>query len=669
MRKLLYPLLLLVLAACQNEEPVSVPRDDFSVVPTFSGQVKGQMRIKFKTLPEDLQVIPTRSGIATEDKELTAAVNQIGATHMERVFPYAGKFEPRTRKAGLHLWYTVTFDENVNPDMAIRTLSAVSNVEEVEPVWVPQKEEVEFPYNDPDFGLQWYLYNSGTIEGSSVGVLKRADISMLEAWEIEKGKPGVIVAIGDEPSDYLHSDLRANQLRNDAEAYGEEGVDDDGNGYVDDVFGYRVNYKTTPGDHGTHVAGTIAAKNNNGMGICGIAGGDSADNGIRFWTCQMGDPAGIKYGADMGAVISTNSWHVGESERTQRVFQDAIDYFVKYAGLDENDNQVGPMKGGIVLSAAGNYNMEPKDFYPASLDHVIAVSALGPDYRKSGYSNYAKWVDISAPGGLEQPGLGIYSTLANGKYGYKSGTSMATPVVTGVVALIVSKFAGPGLTPREVEYRLMRGTKNIDQYNPRYVGKLGVGCVDALLALSDDPVNYPPDVVADKLLSEPLMVAYGEKTDLIFNVSDTEDGTDVSYTIVDSSGTVTHSKDGGRIKLSVLNQDCVPGDYEISLIVTDKGGISAKETFSVKLQPELLKEVAVYPNPVVDVLNIRASMTFSGKVTVQLIDIAGNTVLEKKIDISLSRAGQVDLKGISGGSYTLKLTCNNKTVTRNIIKL
>ena len=132
---------------------------------------------------------------------------------------------------------------------------------------------------------------------------------------------------------------------------------------------------------------------------------------------------------------------------------------------------------------------------------------------------------------------------------------------------------------------------------------------------------------------------------------------------------VTDSKDGDRIRLSILNQDCVPGDYGISVIVTDKGGISAQETFTVKLQPELLKEVVVYPNPVVDVLNIRAGMTFSGKVTVGLIDIAGNTVLEKKIDISLSKAGQVDLKGISGGSYILKLTCNNKTITRNIIKL
>lgn len=669
-QKLLYGLLFLVLAGCQKDE-LEVSRDDFSVVPVESEQVKGELHVKFKVLPEDLKVAVTSDGVATDHVEFTDAINRIGTTRLERVFPYAGKFEPRTRKAGLHLWYKVVFDENVPSADAMKVLRAVSDVAIVEPVLIPESDAASFSYNDPFFEKQWHLYNPGTN-----GMIAGADISILEAWEIEKGKPEVIVNILDTQIDLQHMDLMGNLWRNPGEYYQDPFMDNDGNGYIGDWYGisgnpYAQGY--TPDNHGTHVAGIIAAKNNNGIGVCGVAGGDQSSNGVRIMANPIGRADAIKYGADHGAVICTNSWHVDVNSSTQRVLQDAIDYFVTYAGIDENGNQVGPMKGGIVFASAGNDGREPAAYYPASLDNVIAVAAIGPNFKKSGFSNYADWVDISAPGGADGEGWQIYSCAVNNRYMEAAGTSQATPVVAGVAALIISKFGGvgSGLTPYDVEFRLLRGVKSIDEYNPGYEGKLGVGCVDALLALSDDPVNYRPTLTADKPIEGMQVIPFGQEVTYVYTVDDKEDGADVNYEVEDSSGVISHRKEGNKIILTLVNRNCVPGDYVVKLTVTDKGEIptSTSTSISLKLQPELLRDVVVYPNPVVDMLNIRASMTFSGRVTVRLYDVGGNMVLEQEVNISLSEAGKLDLSKIDGGSYTLKLSCNNKVITKNIIKL
>ena len=199
MKKIVY-LLLLGLAGCQQEGVITeVPKDDWSVVANTAGQVKGQVNIKFKELPEDLQIVTTRSGVDTDNGQLNFVIRQLGGTRLERVFPHAGKFEARTRKAGLHLWYQVSFDENIPTAEAMKALSELPNVSIVEPIYKGKTESVSLPYNDPYLPRQWHLYNDG-----SNGMLAGADISILDAWEIEKGKPEVIVNVVDSKVDLNH---------------------------------------------------------------------------------------------------------------------------------------------------------------------------------------------------------------------------------------------------------------------------------------------------------------------------------------------------------------------------------------------------------------------------------------------------------------------------------
>lgn len=293
-----------------------------------------------------------------------------------------------------------------------------------------------------------------------------------------------------------HEDLAGNMWVNLAEANGVPGVDDDGNGYVDDVNGYNfvvepyLGAKLLPEDHGTHIAGTIAAINNNALGVCGIAGGDSPEgNGVRIMSIQTSYSEyaayignAIVYAADNGAVLMNCSWSIASNES---FINNAIDYFNTYAGFDEHGNQAGPMAGGLCVFAAGNENTTVS--YPAMNDNVLSVAAIGPDYRKAYYSNYGDWVDISAPGGDANDGATIYSTLTNssGKYGYMQGTSMACPHVTGVAALVVSRLGGPGFTRQQlIDVLLNSSNQALYDYNSSYKGKLGSGMVDAGAAVS-----------------------------------------------------------------------------------------------------------------------------------------------------------------------------------------
>lgn len=665
MKKIVY-LLLLGLASCQQDDVITeVPKDDWSVVANTAGQVKGLVNIKFKELSEDLQIVTTRSGVDTDNSRLNSVIQQLGGTRLKRVFPHAGKFEARTREAGLHLWYRMAFDENIPTAEAMKALSDIPNVAIVEPIYKGKTESL--PYNDPYFPQQWHLYNDG-----SNGMLAGGDIGILEAWEIEKGKPEVIVNVVDSKVDITHEDLKDNLWRNPGEYNQNPWGDNDGNGYAGDWHGIGSNpVNGAPfDDHGTHVAGILAAKNNNGKGICGIAGGDSPENGVRIMSCTYNDgAAGIKYGADHGAVICTNSWFIEADESAIAILQDAVNYFVKYAGIDENGNQTGPMRGGIVFGSAGNEGVEPESHYPASLDNVIAVAALDPAFHKSDYSNFAEWVDIAAPGGGNGYGWQIWSCVTGNGYREAVGTSQATPAVAGVAALIVSKFAREGLTPYEVEYRLKRGVKPIYEYNPDYKGKLGIGCVNAFLALSDEPINFLPEITAQKPIEGVQIIPYGSTAQFVYDINDPEDGSNLTYTLEDPSNSITAKQQDGTITLTVNNKNCIAGDHIVKLTVTDQGGLSSTTTFSIKLQPELLKEVELYPNPVIDILTIRASMTFSGEIRACLYDASGNLVLDRKVTASLHRAGELDLSKVDGGSYTLKLHCNNKTITKNIIKL
>lgn len=454
-------------------------------------------------------------------------ISQVKIRSIQRTFPDAGRFEERTRIAGLHLWYDVIFDTNTPLKEAEQNLSKVKGIKKVElrPIAARYWDDnvVEFtqnitqnvaepnavmPFNDPSLSNQWNYYNDGSLGDK---YRSGADINLFGAWNYTTGSSDVIVAVIDGGIDYTHEDLVENMWVNSAEKNGTPSVDDDKNGYKDDVYGYNFVSdigKLVPTNHGTHVAGIIAATSNNGKGIAGIAGGNGQKgSGVRLMSCQIfveeDDPysgnAGrfgakaIKYAADNGAVICQNSW--GYPSLTQIPASDkaAIDYFIEYAGINENGQQTGPMRGGIVIFAVGNEDRA--EAAPANYDKVVAVTSIAPDFRKAYYSNYGEWTDIAAPGGDVQS-FGnkgtIYSTVVNG-YGYMQGTSMACPHVSGVAALVLSHFKRSGYNPGMLRAKIEGSAMNIDSYNSSYKGKLGK-LVNALASLAEGSTTPPNGV-------------------------------------------------------------------------------------------------------------------------------------------------------------------------------
>lgn len=527
--KVFIPFLFLLLSACQKDQPAmqnqtTQPEEKKEITP-------GLLYIKLSPQGElRLQNCDNGTTPETAFPRLDSIVKRLGATSMERLFPPAGKFEARTRAAGLHRWYIVRFDKNIPVTKAGKDLSQLPEIEYTEPVQVliplsgkavrvkqtfSPTVKSQMPLNDPQLAGQWHYNNEGTLPISVVG----ADINLFPAWQITHGSRNVIVSIVDGGIDTRHEDLKDNLWVNEAEKNGTPGVDDDGNGYIDDIYGYNFvdnNSTIVAHDHGTHVAGTVSAVNNNGIGVCGVAGGSGNHDGVLLMSSQIYKhnpndpdndygssltPRAIKYGADNGAVISQNSWGYTSSDLPQTT-KEAIDYFIQYAGIDENGNQTGPMKGGIVIFAAGNDNTSIKT-YPAAYEAVLSVAAMAPDFKKSYYSNYGTWVNITAPGGAadydQSTGEEVHqvlSTLPNNQYGYMQGTSMACPHISGIAALVVSKYGGPGFTPAMLKDRLLNATRDLNAYNPGYKDKLGKGYIDANIALGKDE-GIPPEPVTD----------------------------------------------------------------------------------------------------------------------------------------------------------------------------
>lgn len=513
--------------------------------------------------------------LPTGCSELDSYLRQIGSSHITRIFPYAGKDEDRQRMAGLNLWYTVYIDKNptsISRAMAMTTTTDVATY--VEPVYHPQLESYTITrvdskvkktdtrattgFNDPLYIRQWDFKNDGTIgnyvdaKGQQIiSSMKGADINIEPAWKITTGSPNVVVAVTDGGVDLSHPDLQGSLWCNEGEIPG-NGIDDDNNGYVDDYYGYNFVDDTCaiePTRHGTHVAGTIAARNNNGLGVCGIAGGNgNPDTGVKIMCCQIfkdnpdydeNDPnssetigtgdrnldaAAIVYSANNGAIISQNSWGFGQMYHfTPQVIKEAIAYFNENAGGEHTKKPV--MKGGVVIFAAGNDGTDSPQ-YPAAEENVISVAAFNPDYEASWYTNYGETVDLAAPGGTQtvyskypeengSPTSAILSTVprnAEGRYGYAymQGTSMACPHVSGIAALIASHFGGPDFTAAELRQRLLSSVKGMD-YNEyvshTYHDGMGLGYVDALMALTDYNQNIKPETPV--FISDSIRQGYG----------------------------------------------------------------------------------------------------------------------------------------------------------------
>ena len=553
MKKIVFFFLMTILiASCHQEELSSVPDEPEGKQPVFDLSeeevLQGCIYVKLKEEPAgEVRVRSIGNTVTTGVKVLDRAASSLKIERMERTFPYAGKFEERTRKEGLHLWYNVWFSKETSATRAATEVAFLDGIETAVPVpkivsratpetaWSLYGVRTgEWLFNDPDLSRQWYLDNPGTESWQKKG----ADIRLFDVWKQYNGNPAVIVAVVDGGINQEHPDLQDNLWTNPDEIPS-NGMDDDGNGYVDDIHGYNFvddNATLVPHRHGTHVAGTIGATNNNGTGISSIAGGDgTSGSGVRLMSCQIlksltsiggevaSDPfiaAAIKYGADNGAVISQNSWGYAATRAGRNassyinpVHKEAIDYFIKYAGCDNKGEQLdgSPMKGGIVLFASGNANTsDPRIAAPADYEKVVAVAAIEADYRKASYSNYGTYTDISAPGGSLDGDGRIWSTTTerSNNYEYLAGTSMACPLVSGVAALVIEKYGvgKKGFTPEALKEILYQSAYDLDEYNPRYAGQLGHGCVDAAAALEIDVSNLHPFILKSNQITDNMLI-------------------------------------------------------------------------------------------------------------------------------------------------------------------
>ena len=459
------------------------------------------------------------------------------------------------RRHNLHRWYHVEFDGSDLRGAASK-LAAFSDVAMVQfnkklkpasdcsfnaytPV-LGQMSSDDLPFNDPMLGDQWHCINTGSalVSNSSVA---GGDIAVKDAWRLTGGDPRVIVAIIDSPVKYDHPDLAANMWRNEGEIPA-NGVDDDKNGYTDDVYGWNcernsseINWSSHKASgHGTHVAGIVAAVNGNGTGVCGVAGGTGKGDGVRMMSCQIfegGMSSNLKssaiafeYAAKNGASVAQCSFGLigaeyesdAEYEMSYGAEHDAIEYF-----MDKDNNNSEILDGNIVIAAAGNEQV-PYSSYPAGLQNVVSVTGLGPDYLPAvNYTNYGPGCNIAAPGGdfyignitsFKENRSRVLSTFidtivddnlqtAGHEYVYMQGTSMACPCVSGVAALGLSYAykIGKTFTREEFISLLLTSVNNLDSrltdnklkvsgYTNGleqtvdlglYRGKMGTGAVDA----------------------------------------------------------------------------------------------------------------------------------------------------------------------------------------------
>jgi len=440
--------------------------------------VSGEFIVKFN-VDKDIDISKVTDGrILTGIQTIDVLNEEYSVIAVERLFN-------SHEKPYLYNIFKFVVPKNSDILSIVRKYSSDLNVVYAEPNYIFQTCLIP---NDPDFDLQYALHNTGQTGGTP-----DADIDAPEAWDIETGNKDIVIAIHDTGVDWDHPDLEDNIWINTGEDLNGNGVvdpsdfnyvDDDSNGFIDDIRGYdfvNTTKPVPPGEdglvedndpmdfhgHGSHCSGIASAVTNNAIGISGVC-----------WNCSImpvrvgyktnsgaglidiiGAAKGLEYAADNGAHIISMSW--GGSQITELIW-DAVNY--SYS------------KGSILIAAAGNSGGNIKH-YPASYANVIAVAATdhNDSWAHTAFrSNHGSWVDVAAPGEF------IYSTLFNDTYETWSGTSMATPKVAALAALILSR--NPGFSQKEV-WTILRSTTDPVNSSDKYIG---TGRINAYKAIQRD---------------------------------------------------------------------------------------------------------------------------------------------------------------------------------------
>lgn len=454
----------------------------------------------------------------------------------------------KSRSTEMDRTYLCVLANENQEDAFIRDVAKLSYIEyaEKEPMYY-----VDFVPNDYTASAQYYI---NKLQGT-------------QAWDLSKGDTNVVIAIVDAAVMSNHVDLQANMFRNWIEVNGQAGVDDDANGFIDDVMGWDAanndNDANPPQvnsfDHGTHVAGCASAVANNNIGVAGIG-----------YKCKL-LPVKAKSNASTGTSLDATLGGIDYAISSR--YTDVINMSFGGSGAGSSTWQnllnVAYSKGIVVVAAAGNDNSLSDTYFPCSYDHVICVASSNQNDGKSWFSNYGSTVDVTAPGSS------IKSTTVNGVNppisGYQSwdGTSMASPITAGVIGLMLS--VNPNLNPDAIESCLKQSCDNINTQNPSFVGKLGSGRVNAFEALNCLTPTAAP------------VVAFN------FNTVDLCGGV-VHFTDLSQNLVTSHLWDFGNGQTSTVFHPtayyATPGTYTVTLTVGNSvGSTTTSQTITINSLP------------------------------------------------------------------------------------
>ncbi|MFH1715187.1 MAG: S8 family serine peptidase [Elusimicrobiota bacterium] len=589
-----------------------------SVVSAYSADstyAKGQIIFKYK---ENIAKRSTLSDIKKEtmNKHKIKNMNQLFKNRKNKT---SAKSLSSIQAPDLSTVYYAEIDSSLDPLDVAKELANDPAIEYAQPNYL--RETFSTTPNDPYFKQQWGLANDGTF---ATGAIPNKDINALDAWDITTGSNTVIIAIIDTGVDYNHEDLSANMRLNTNDGPTENGIDDDGNGYIDDYRGYDfsgntevsnqslvtpdnnpIHYSGGNGWHGTHCAGIAGAVSNNGKGVAGVCWN------IKLMPLKIFPNAydnisaeAIEYAADNGAKILSCSWGGPSPAPT-------ILTAIQYA----------KSKDCVVVFAAGNDNTETP-IYPAYYDETIAVAATDWKDEKASFSNYGTWVDISAPGDS------IASTYPGDSYAEADGTSMACPMIAGAAGLLLAN--NPSLSNTNITSLLKESADNTDGINPGYTDKLGSGRLNAYKALTflsiEEVFDGLEEYDIDRTTSPTSLSAHWTSaltaTTYYYAIGSVSGGSDiVGWTNNTLNTSVTH---GGLDLIQGLT-------YYFSVFAENLTGDKSAVTSSNGVTVDLDRTI-VYPNPFIPSESNYEHITFTNmypgedNLTINIYALSGELV-------------------------------------------